>query len=121
MQKAPTSFSLCFLLVEVAASGDGGDGTVGGGGRDLADALGTAVARDEDGGIAREAVLARLKVAVLVECHVLAEGFVFGDLTVEIDETEQNRVLHATVKLSDPEIDLPEVESADASDEEVAK
>ena len=52
---------------------------------------------------------------------VEGDCFVFGDLTVEIDETEQNRVLHATVKLSDPEIDLPEAESADASDEEVAK
>ena len=34
--------------------------------------------------------------------------FVFKDLTVEIEETEQNRVLFATVKLADPEIDLPE-------------
>ena len=52
---------------------------------------------------------------------VEGDRFVLGDLSVEIDETEQNRVLHATVKLSDPEIDLPEAESADASDEEVAK
>jgi CBS domain containing-hemolysin-like protein len=56
---------------------------------------------------------------------VEGDCFVFGDLTVEIDETEQNRVLHATVKLSDPEIDLPIEESAEdaseISDEEVAK
>jgi CBS domain containing-hemolysin-like protein len=54
------------------------------------------------------------------------DSFVFGDLTVEIDETEQNRVSLATVKLRDPEIDLPEEdasEETDASvpDEEVAK
>lgn len=54
------------------------------------------------------------------------EGDVFtvGDLTVEIDETEQNRVLLATVKLADPEIDLPEQELADAdatAEEEVEK
>jgi CBS domain containing-hemolysin-like protein len=52
------------------------------------------------------------------------DSFVFGDLTVEIDETEQNRVLLATVKLVDPEIDLPEedVESdVSESEEEVEK
>lgn len=51
-------------------------------------------------------------------------SFVVGDLTVEIDETEQNRVLLATVKLADPEIDLPE-EAADSevsdAEEEVEK
>ncbi len=51
------------------------------------------------------------------------DDFVFGDLTVEIDETEQNRVLFATVKLADPEIDLPEEDAledgASVSEEEV--
>ena len=53
------------------------------------------------------------------------DSFVVGDLTVEIDETEQNRVLFATAKLRDPEIDLPEEpvtdEDASASEEEVEK
>ena len=35
------------------------------------------------------------------------DRFVFEDLTVKIEETEQNRVLFVTVKLADPEIDLP--------------
>ena len=52
------------------------------------------------------------------------DSFTVGDLTVEIDETEQNRVLFATVKLADPEIDLPEEEEKEAeaeTDEEVEK
>ncbi len=52
------------------------------------------------------------------------DSFVFGDLTVEIDETEQNRVLLATVKLRDPEIDLPEEDAESGvseSEEEVEK
>ena len=53
------------------------------------------------------------------------DSFVWEDLTVEIDETEQNRVLLATVKLRDPEIDLPEEEASDedaaVSEEEVEK
>lgn len=52
------------------------------------------------------------------------DSFVFGDLTVEIDETEQNRVLLATVKLADPEIDLPEEDvenDVSESEEEVGK
>ncbi len=54
------------------------------------------------------------------------DSFVCGDLTVEIDETEQNRVLFATVKLADPEIDLPEPTEEDegavsASEEEVER
>ena len=50
------------------------------------------------------------------------DSFVAGDLTVEIDETEQNRVLFATVKLADPEIDLPEedaIENASEAEGEV--
>ncbi len=54
------------------------------------------------------------------------DAFACGELTVEIDETEQNRVLFATVKLADPEIDLPEqteeeANGAYASEEEVEK
>ena len=53
------------------------------------------------------------------------DSFVFEDLTVEIDETEQNRVLLATVKLADPEIDLPEEDAEETtlseSEEEVEK
>ena len=37
---------------------------------------------------------------------------------MEIDETEQNRVLFATVKLADPEIDLPEKDAKEAVSEE---
>jgi len=46
------------------------------------------------------------------------DSFTVGDLTVEIDETEQNRVLFATVKLADPEIDLPEKDAEEAVSEE---
>ena len=46
------------------------------------------------------------------------DSFTVGDLTVEIDETEQNRVLFATVKLADPEIDLPEKDAKEAVSEE---
>ena len=52
------------------------------------------------------------------------DTFVEGELTVEIDETEQNRVLFATVKLADPEIDLPEEDAetdASETEEEVEK
>lgn len=53
------------------------------------------------------------------------DSFVWEELTVEIDETEQNRVLLATVKLADPEIDLPEEEASEedvtVSEEEVEK
>ena len=57
---------------------------------------------------------------------VEGDSFSVGDLTVEIDETAQNRVSFATVKLRDPEIDLPcedvsEETDASASEEEVEK
>lgn len=45
------------------------------------------------------------------------DSFVAGELTVEIDETEQNRVLFATVKLADPEIDLPEEDAEENASE----
>ncbi len=45
------------------------------------------------------------------------DSFAVGDLTVEIDETEQNRVLFATVKLADPEIDLPEEDAEENASE----
>lgn len=40
------------------------------------------------------------------------DSFVFEDLTVTVDETEQNRVTRLTVKLADPMIDPPEEEPA---------
>lgn len=57
---------------------------------------------------------------------VEGDSFSVGDLTVEIDETAQNRVSFATVKLRDPEIDLPcedvsEETDASASEKEVEK
>jgi CBS domain containing-hemolysin-like protein len=45
------------------------------------------------------------------------DSFTVGDLTVEIDEIEQNRVLYATVKLADPEIDLPEEDAEENASE----
>ncbi len=44
------------------------------------------------------------------------DTFVFEDLTVTIDETEQNRVSRLTVKLADPMIDPPAPEDASAED-----
>ena len=46
------------------------------------------------------------------------DSFVFEELTVTVDETEQNRVSRLTVKLADPMIDPPEPEPAEGDGEE---
>lgn len=46
------------------------------------------------------------------------DSFVFEELTVTVDETEQNRVSRLTVKLADPMIDPPEPEPVEGDGEE---
>ena len=62
--------------VDIVAGGKGGDGSVGGGGSHLTDALAAAVARHENAFSVGAAVLAREGVAALVKLYKLRKRLV---------------------------------------------
>ena len=66
-----------FSFIQIPASGNGGNGAVGGGGGDLSHLFGAAVACHEDGRVGGEAILVGDDVAPLVDGDRVFDWYLF--------------------------------------------